>query len=146
MLKIVDGGILSAILLQEVTQQPVEFLLADSLAKHAKDHCAFVKDNRLVRSRLIVKRARRSRNRCSLFKRKRPLLLLALGCLERASRQIRFPKCEGAPLRQSLRNPRIIKRLQPHRLAPPLISHFTLELFFGNRARRVEQSRSQEDH
>ena len=111
-------------------QQTVELLLAHAFAKHAKNHRAFVEDNGLIRSGLIVQGVWRSRDRCCLLKRQGAFLLLALSGLERTARQIGFTKCKGTPFSQALRNPRIVKRLQPYCLSPPLISHFALKSFF----------------
>ena len=116
-------------------QQLIELVLADRLAQHAKDHRAFVENDRLVGGRLIVERTGRARDRSGLFKGQRAFLLFALSCIESAGRQSRFAKSEGTPLGQTLRNPGIVKRLQANRLAPPLISDFTLELFLWYRAR-----------
>src|SRR5512132_3888896 len=111
-------------------QQTVEFLFAHAFAKHAKNHRAFVEDNGLIRSRLIVQGVWRTRDRCCLLKRQGAFLLLALSGLEATTRQIAFTKCEGAPFSQALRHPRIVKRLPPYCLSPPFISHFALEFFF----------------
>src|SRR5262249_34101184 len=101
---------------------------------------------RLVRRRLIVERTRRSRDRCRLLESQRAFLLLALGRIESACTQRALAIRKRAPFGKTLRQPRIVKRLQADALAPPLISNLTLDVPSRHRPRRVKHLARQEDN
>ena len=121
----------------------MKLILAHRFAQHTKDHCALVEHNRLVRRGLIIQRGRCSHDRGSLFKGQRAFLLFALRGVKLRASKHRFAEGEGTPLSQALRNPRIVERLQPDSLAPPLICDLAREAVFRSRPGRIEEFRSQ---
>src|SRR5690606_8061608 len=89
----------------------------------------------LVSGRLIVEVRRSTEQRGRLFKGQRFFDQFAAEPIELCTGRVRFAKCKSAVFRKPLRDPGIVKRLEPDRVSPPLISSLALEPLFGHVSR-----------
>lgn len=100
--KIVDRGVLAAVLLDELAKQLVELLSSERVAQKLKDKRSFAVHDVLIGRRLVVEIARRASERSSLFERQRFFQKLAPQVVEFWTVHRTFAISESTVLGQAL--------------------------------------------